>query len=144
MAEGAEEFLRRRREIEEIIEERIGLLDDRLNGVQRALVEFRAVIVSEYIHYNSMLKILRKCISGAGEWDTMVKEHDRIVTELNVALASLRGKLSEEAIPEDAHKDWVKDARKRLSGILGSDKADFLVGPSFDWEKIIGFPGQEV
>jgi len=143
MAEDAEDFLRRNREIEKIrgLEERIGLLDDKVSGVQRALVELRAVVVSECIHYNWMLKVLRKCVSGAGEWDTMVKKHDRIVTELNIALASLRGKLSEEAIPEDAYKDWVKDARKRLSGIVGSDKADFLVGPSFDWEKIIGFPG---
>jgi hypothetical protein len=56
----------------------------------------------------------------------------------------LRGKLTEEAIPEDAYKDWIKDARKRLSGIAGAEGADSLILSYSDWGKIIGLPGIEV
>ena len=146
MAQDAEEFLRRDREKEEIkeIKERIELLDDKINGVQRALVECRAVCLSQYIHFNWMLKILRLCSTGEGEWVKMIKEHDKAVIGLNYALASLRGKLSEEAIPEDAYKYWEKAARKGLSRIVGAENANSLIAESSDWGKIIGFLGLEV
>ncbi|OGN96517.1 MAG: hypothetical protein A2Z77_07625 [Chloroflexi bacterium RBG_13_51_36] len=140
MAEDAEEFLRRNREIEEIrdLKERIGVLDDRVSGVQRALVEFKALNISQTISNNLWMKGVGVYLNeGTADNDTAEK-YNEITSELRVALASLRGKLAEEAIPEDAYKDWIKDARRRLSKIVGANEADSLIGGSYDWGKIIG------
>lgn len=142
MAEDAQEFLRRNGELEEI-KERIGLLDDNVTGVQRAIVELKAFNISQSIHVKLMMQAYREYISGGSEYNNIIEKHHDIVIELNLALASLRGKLAEEAIPEDAYKYWIKDARKRLSRIVGAEEANSLVGSS-DWGKIIGFPGLEV
>ena len=150
MAEDAQEFLRERREIEGIkreieeIEERLGLLDDKVSGVQRALVELRAFLISRVTASNLSWKIVWKCLSE-GEYDEdMARQHNAILSELRVALASLRGRLAEEAMPEDALRYWVRDARKRLSDIVGREEAESLIPSSSDWGKIIGLAGLEV
>jgi hypothetical protein len=150
MAEDAQEFLRERREIDTIkeeigeIEERLGLLDDKVSGVQRALVEFRALIITRGISSDSWTKIFWKWLDEGSCDEDMAREHNAILNELRLALASLRGKLAEEAIPEDAYKAWRRDARKRLSEIVGAKEADSLIGGSNDWGKIIGLPDIEV
>jgi len=145
MAEDAEEFLRGRKEIEEI-KERIALLGDEVIGLQRALVESKAFNISQNICLKLVVENLRDYLSEVTEFEDMLKGTNRIATELNLALASLRGKLTEEAIPEDAYKYWVKDARRRLSSILSRGEVDSLIplSSSSDWGKIIGFPGSEV
>ncbi len=142
MAEDAEEFLRRNRELNEI-KDRIGLLDGEVTGVQRAIVELKAYTISQGIQLKFMMEFYREYMSGGRKNINMAEKHNEIVIELNVALASLRGKLAEEAIPEDAYKYWKKDARKRLSRIVGAEEANSLIA-SVDWEKIIGFPDLEV
>jgi len=143
MAEDAEEFLYYGRRLKEIKEE-MALLDDKVSGVQRALVEFRAFNISRSILSNLMTEIIWRWLDEGDRDNDMVRKHNEIGSELRVALASLRGKLAEEAVPEDAFKYWIKDARKRLSGIVGAEEADSLIPSSYDWGKIIGLPGLEV
>jgi len=146
MAEEAEDFLRRKREIERAqeLEERIQLLDDKISGVQRALVELRAFTITRNIVSDLSMRIVWKSLTEEVYDEDMARERNAIANELRVALASLRGRLGEGGIPEDAFKDWTKDARKRLSGIVGREEAESLIPSTSDWGKIIGLSGLDV
>jgi hypothetical protein len=151
MAEEAADYLNIRRELEGLIRERLrpieetlGLLDDRVSGVQRALVELRAFLISRGIVSDLSMRIVFKCLKEGVYDEDMAREQNAVGNELRVALASLRGKLGEGGIPEDVLKDWTKDARKRLSGIVGREEAESLIPSASDWGKIIGLCGLDV
>jgi AICAR transformylase/IMP cyclohydrolase PurH len=116
MAEDAEDLLRRNREIEKIkeLEEVTQLLDDKVSGVQRALVELKATITAMDIHVNLAVNALSYAVGGKTTWRSMAKKHDDVMSELRVALASLRGKLAAgEVIGCDCNGNLVMWSRMR-------------------------------
>ena len=143
----AEEFIDR---LNKIIDDRIGPLEYSILDMQRAMVDLRAYLISQKICTDSQIRYLTNCIHLRPEdmkiqLQELIRKHDIIVNELNNAFSFLRGKLTEEAIPEDAYRYWLEDVRKRLlgTGILTSQEVNQLISTSLVWETIIGFHSLE-
>jgi hypothetical protein len=87
MAEDAEEFLRRSREIERIkeairdVQERIGLLDDKVSGVHRALVELKALNISQTILNNLWVEVVGSYLSEELVDNNKIKMRNEILSE---------------------------------------------------------------
>ena len=132
MAESAEEFLFERH-LDEIKEE-IALLNDKIDSLTRALVETKASLITQSI----LSQILWKAVKPHPK--TTV---DKLTNPLSDSLSYLRGRLSEDAIPEDAFSDWYSDLRNRLSSILTPSELDSLLPVSSPWGKLLPFPMKE-
>ena len=109
-------------EIKRLKQEYLHPMEEKIDLLTATIVDMRALLVSQYI--NS--KANRFGFSNA------------VARELQNALSTLRGRLAEKALPEDAYAKWRTDIRKRLSSIITPQQMEALMQTS-SWEEIIGF-----
>jgi hypothetical protein len=119
-------------EINKLKRGELSQLEDKIDSLTRALVETKASLITQAI----LTQILFKAVDP-----TPKKLVNNFIFQMDSALSYLRGRLSEEAIPEDAFRDWYSDMRKRLSNILTAPELDSLLPPSSSWEKLLPIPG---
>jgi len=110
--------------INELKQEYLHPLSDRLDSLTGALLTVRAFLVSQSV------------LTQAERYGVPV-DSNVLVSQLQSALSTLYGRLAEQALPEDAYAKWKTDVRKRLSNIFTPQQVDALVPASSSWEEII-------
>jgi hypothetical protein len=109
------------------LEQEIRLLQEQVIGIQRILVETKAISLAGHIEADTLF----------GDLD--IKAKKSVHSRLSNAVSALRGRLTEEAIPEDAYDSFCADLRLRLQSVFTSAQIDSLLSSSDSWKKRIGF-----
>ena len=122
------------------LQEDVTALQDQVIALQRAIVELKASYFSRAVSADYEAFYLNHLLHLNPQDKPVRDDRSSISTALNISLSLLRGKLSEEALPEDAYKAWVDDVRQRLTGIFNPSTMNSYFSQFPLWEKIMGFP----
>ncbi len=116
------------------MKDNIQCLQEQVLGLQRTAVRSRAVLLSQRIAQHRSVAPLS--VSAA---DDSRRAYKDTMDGVNDALATLRGRLAEEALPEDAYSGWLLDVRTKLLAILKPADVDDILSGSAAWEATMGF-----
>jgi hypothetical protein len=108
----------------------ITLLQEQVIKLQRILVQDRAYSAYLDIIQDNILRILK-----TDRPRTSKSLHIKLYATYN----KLKGKLSEDAIPEDAYKDWLTETSAQLRSVFTPDQVTALIRKYYDWAELIGF-----
>ena len=111
------------------LEQDVRLLQEQVISIQRVLVEIGARTLADSIIGDQLFKDL----------DTRTQRTIR--DRIRSAISTLRGRLGEDAIPEDAYNDFCASVRLGLQSIFTSEQIDSLMSVSSAWKKRFGFFG---
>jgi hypothetical protein len=100
-------------------------LQNQVVALQRVLVESRAAQFTERVCESALVRKANKPRTTA--------------RSLALALSNLRGRLAEDAFPDEAYATWLQDIRKRLLRIFKPQDVESLLYESFPWKDVIGF-----
>ena len=119
------------KQINELKEYYIEPLENKIESLQGSVVELKASLVSQTIYFNAFL-------------DKNFSHKTKLISVLNGTLEKLRGRLEENAPPEEAYDKWLSDIERGLSGIFTKEAIKEFISSSASWKDIIGFPRVEL